>query len=404
MSSKAPRDPRRRCLPAASALIALLGALTAALLAAGPVGAADLQERLDATQERIEQAEGRQGVLTTTISGLDDRISTLEAEVAGLRRREAAVAEKLAAKQAELDRAVAVLSRAHDHLLVVRYRLRRALVQLREMLVAMYQSGSPDTISVLLSADGFDDLVESSEYLSRIQEADEATIARVRDLRDEAKLTVRRLKTAKLEIERARDAIAVHKQSLASARGAVEARQATLVAARDERQAVVDQIETRVDRLERIEADLQGEIQAQIAAATGGVAPLPAGPVPAASAAGLIWPVDGVITSGFGYRWGRMHEGIDISVPEGTPIRAAASGTVILAAYSGGYGNYTCVDHGGGLSTCYGHQSSFAVSAGQSVSQGAVIGYSGNTGSSTGPHLHFEVRVNGVAQDPLGYL
>ncbi|HNE78082.1 MAG TPA: M23 family metallopeptidase, partial [Solirubrobacterales bacterium] len=84
--------------------------------------------------------------------------------------------------------------------------------------------------------------------------------------------------------------------------------------------------------------------------------------------------------------------------------RAAASGTVIMASYNGGYGNYTCIDHGSGLSTCYGHQSSFAVSAGQSVSQGDVIGYSGNTGSSTGPHLHFEVRINGVAQDPLGYL
>ena len=99
-----------------------------------------------------------------------------------------------------------------------------------------------------------------------------------------------------------------------------------------------------------------------------------------------------------------MHEGIDISVPEGTPVRAAKPGTVILAAYTGGYGNYTCVDHGGGLSSCYAHQSSFAVSSGDQVDQGEVIGYSGNTGSSTGPHLHFEIRVNGSAVDPLGYL
>jgi len=125
------------------------------------------------------------------------------------------------------------------------------------------------------------------------------------------------------------------------------------------------------------------------------------------SAAGFIWPVEGTVTSGFGYRWGRMHEGIDISVPEGTPIRAAADGTVILeqSEYeSGGYGNYTCIDHGGGLSTCYAHQSSFAASVGARVSQGDVIGYSGNTGHSTGPHLHFEVRINGAPTDPLGYL
>jgi murein DD-endopeptidase MepM/ murein hydrolase activator NlpD len=91
-------------------------------------------------------------------------------------------------------------------------------------------------------------------------------------------------------------------------------------------------------------------------------------------------------------------------VPEGTPIRAAASGTVIIAGWTGGYGNYTCIDHGGGLSTCYGHQSGYAVSAGDTVSQGQIIGYSGNTGSSTGPHLHFEVRINGASTDPLGYL
>jgi len=388
-------------MPAAVAIAALLGALVA-MLAPAREAAAGLQGRLDETQARIADAEQRQGVLTTTISRLGDRISRLEGEVAVLRRREAAVAAALARKQADLDRAVAELGRAHDHLVVVRKRLRRALVNLREMLVAMYQSGAPDVVSVILSADGFDDLVERSEYLRRIQEADEATIARVRDLRNEAKLTVRRLKEAKLEIEFARDVIAAQKQRLAAARGAVEGRQAKLVAARAARQAVVDRIEGHVDHLEEIEADLAGKIQARIAAATGGV--LPAGPIPPASAAGLIWPVNGVLTSGFGYRWGRIHEGIDIAVPEGTPIRAAASGSVILAGYSGGYGNYTCVDHGGGLSTCYGHQSGYAVAAGQSVVQGAIIGYSGNTGSSTGPHLHFEVRVNGVAVDPLGYL
>jgi murein DD-endopeptidase MepM/ murein hydrolase activator NlpD len=106
-------------------------------------------------------------------------------------------------------------------------------------------------------------------------------------------------------------------------------------------------------------------------------------------------------------RWGRMHEGVDIAVPAGTPIVAAASGTVILMqsdASSGGYGNYTCIDHGGGLSSCYAHQSSFATSSGASVGQGDVIGYVGCTGHCYGDHLHFEVRVNGAAVDPMGYL
>jgi murein DD-endopeptidase MepM/ murein hydrolase activator NlpD len=117
----------------------------------------------------------------------------------------------------------------------------------------------------------------------------------------------------------------------------------------------------------------------------------------------MIWPVDGPISSPFGMRWGRLHAGIDISVPAGTPIRAADDGSVAMAAPTGGYGNYTCIDHGGGLSTCYAHQSRFAVTSG-SVSQGQVIGYVGCTGSCYGDHLHFEVRVNGSPTDPLGYL
>jgi murein DD-endopeptidase MepM/ murein hydrolase activator NlpD len=122
------------------------------------------------------------------------------------------------------------------------------------------------------------------------------------------------------------------------------------------------------------------------------------------SAHGLIWPVSGPVTSPFGYRWGRLHAGIDIGAGYGTPIHAAAAGTVVLLGWTGGYGNYTCIDHGGGLATCYAHQSSYAVSAGAQVSQGQVIGYVGSTGHSFGAHLHFEVRINGAPVDPLGYL
>jgi murein DD-endopeptidase MepM/ murein hydrolase activator NlpD len=122
------------------------------------------------------------------------------------------------------------------------------------------------------------------------------------------------------------------------------------------------------------------------------------------SAAGLIWPVQGVLTSNYGMRWGRMHEGIDIGASSGTPIYAAASGTVMYAGWEGGYGNLTVIDHGNGLATAYGHQSQLAVSNGQVVTRGQVIGYVGSTGHSTGPHLHFEVRVNGSPNDPLSYL
>jgi len=122
------------------------------------------------------------------------------------------------------------------------------------------------------------------------------------------------------------------------------------------------------------------------------------------SSGALIWPINGALTSPFGPRWGRLHAGIDVAAAEGTPIRAAASGSVVIAGWTGGYGNYTCIQHSGALSTCYAHQSRIGTSVGAQVSQGQVIGYVGNTGNSFGAHLHFETRTSGTPVDPMGYL
>jgi murein DD-endopeptidase MepM/ murein hydrolase activator NlpD len=186
-----------------------------------------------------------------------------------------------------------------------------------------------------------------------------------------------------------------------AARDALVAQRDALAAARANRQSVLSDVRSsRADAQEDLE-DLRAEsaaLAAQIRNSTGGST---GSGTPSAS--GFIWPVNGVVTSGFGWRWGRMHEGIDIAAPSGTSIRAAAAGTVIFAGWMGGYGNLVIIDHGNGLATAYGHQSAIYVGAG-SVAQGTVIGAVGSTGNSTGPHLHFEVRVNGAAVDPLGYL
>lgn len=120
----------------------------------------------------------------------------------------------------------------------------------------------------------------------------------------------------------------------------------------------------------------------------------------------LIRPVSGVVTSRFGARWGRSHKGVDIGAPQGTTIYAAASGTVTVSqyGYNGGYGNYVMITHGNGVQTLYGHCTSLLVSVGQYVAQGEPIATVGSTGNSTGNHLHFEVRVNGVAQNPQNYV
>jgi murein DD-endopeptidase MepM/ murein hydrolase activator NlpD len=371
--------------------VAVAAALLALALAGGTAFGQDLYSQKAEKQAELEDVKERGEVLSSEISDYSDQISQLAGEVAVLRNREAIVAQ-------ELRETIARLQAERARLAELRDKLDRSLDILSERLVDIYKSDQPDALTVLLDSDGFDDLVNRYDYLTRIQDQDALIVARVRTLRDQSREAVERISDAKAEI-------AAKKAELERTRMQLEAREAELDAVRDQKAAALDQVRSTQEALEGDISDLSAEIEKQLqqAASTTTSDPLPAGPIQAGSG-DMIWPVNGVLTSPFGYRWGRLHAGIDIAVPEGTPIRAAKSGQVTLASYYGGYGNYTCIDHGGGLSTCYGHQSGFAVSQGDSVSQGEVIGYSGNTGSSTGPHLHFEVRVNGTPVDPMGYL
>src|SRR5919106_3194492 len=299
--------------------------------------------------------------------------------------------------QEQLEEVRARLRREKHRLEVLKARLNRSLRVLSNRLVAIYKSDEPDALTVILNADGFDDVLDRYEYLRRIEEQDASIVNRVRGLRDETRNTVER-------VEAARDEIAARKAELERTRMELEAREAELDAVRDRKQGALDEVQETEQRLEGDIGDLEGQIQAELQAAQSTTTtPLPAGPVQGESASGFIWPVNGPVVSPFGMRWGRLHAGIDIAVPAGTPIRASKAGTIALAAPYGGYGNYTCIDHGAGISSCYAHQSSFALTSG-SVSQGQVIGYVGCTGHCFGDHLHFEIRVNGAPTDPLGYL
>jgi murein DD-endopeptidase MepM/ murein hydrolase activator NlpD len=367
--------------------LALCGALLvcACAMAVGASGKT-LQQRLDATQSKLSHVKAHAGVLTTRISHESAQLDRLTGEVADLRQEEATVAAQLAQKQAELEAAQARL----DHL---KKRLGEAVQILEQRLVAIYETNEPDLITVLLQSHGFDDLLARTEYMRTLQDQDNDIVARVRGLRNEMQLTVNTVRSA-------RDEIATRKQQLEATRLALRERTEELATARRKQHATLTQVRKQQDHLEGDVSDISQKISEQLAQQTG---VLPAGPI-RPGGHGLIWPVNGPVVSGFGMRWGQMHEGIDIAVPTGTQIRAAATGTVSIAGVEGGYGNYTCVDHGGGLSTCYAHQERILVSVGQEVSQAQVIGVSDCTGHCLGPHVHFEVRVNGQAVDPLGYL
>jgi murein DD-endopeptidase MepM/ murein hydrolase activator NlpD len=387
------------------ALVALVLAIVA-----GPAGADTITEkkqsvdaRIAALDERVASTRAREGAIRAEVASFSAQIRDLTTQVGDVSARLGPLEQELALRRERLRKIERIYQLQTRRLHLLQRQHTVALQRLAGRLVDLYQQDEMDSLSLLLAAKSFTDLLDKVDYLQRIAAGDRriadevgAAKERVRAQRAETRATRRgqrqevrvvALRTA--QVRALRDRLVANRADLAGARAARKETLASLTQA--EREDLGE-----MEALQAVSAALQAKIQAaQASSGTGGGTP---------SAAGLIWPVIGPVTSPFGTRWGRMHEGIDIGVPEGTAIRAAASGTVIYAGWMGGYGNLVVIDHGNGLATAYGHQSSIAVGYGQSVSQGQTIGYVGSTGHSTGPHLHFEVRVNGVPVDPLGYL
>jgi murein DD-endopeptidase MepM/ murein hydrolase activator NlpD len=368
------------------ALVVCAAACFAGLRANPAPAQSDAIGKFNAIQSKLSDVNAKKGVLTTTISHYTTRIQDLHGQIGGLRDREAVVQKELNAVQAQLDAAVAQLK-------VLRAHLKTAIDVLGQRLVSIYKSNQPDVLTIILESNGFDDVLSQSDYLARIQNMDSDVVGRVRDLRNQTQDTVQHIRDA-------RAGIAARKAEIDQVRLDLVSRNRAMKTAREHQRGALTRVKHQQDSLE---GDLS-KVSDQIAKELGGLGT--AGPI-RDGGHGLIWPVNGPITSPFGPRnignGYEFHPGIDISVPTGTGIRAAAAGRVTIAAPTGGYGNYTCIDHGGGLSTCYGHQESFAVVPGMEVSQGQIIGRSDCTGYCTGPHVHFEVRINGQVTNPLNY-
>jgi murein DD-endopeptidase MepM/ murein hydrolase activator NlpD len=308
--------------------------------------------------------------------------------------------QDLALHQRRLDRLNALYTFETKRLNLLRREFARVIRQLNLRMIDIYEKHDPTLVDVILESSSLQDALDQIHYLEAVAQQDKRIAADVAVARDAVHLARERTKKVRANVHAETQVIAVRTQQQRDARSQLLASQRGLANRRGHQRsqlASTRQQEKRWVAEANALAAEDARIRSQLAAAQGAGDTTP-------SAQGLIWPVNGPVTSPFGYRWGRLHAGIDIGVPYGTPIHAAAAGTVVLAAWTGGYGNYTCIDHGGGLATCYGHQSSFAVSAGAQVAQGEVIGYVGNTGHSFGAHLHFEVRINGTPVDPLGYL
>ena len=385
--------------------------LSLTLLTAAPAGADDIggekatvDARIATLQAEIAASKEQEGVLSSQLSAvvseLQDAQSAVDTAEAGLSSLEA----NLSSAQERLDRLDARLKVQARRLERLRAEYERAVAILESRVRAAYIDEPPDLLSFLVSASSFDDLVNNVDFLERLGKQDQRIARTVEEAKTRA--AAERLATVRTKLLQAAtvSVIAAQTHEARDARDHLAADRDRLVTVRSLKEsALANTRETRAEYLAEVEnlAAESATLAARIQAAQGG-----AGSTSAAqpSAAGLIWPCDGVVTSGFGTRWGRMHEGIDIACAYGAPAHAAAAGTVIYSGWLGGYGNIVVVDHGNGLSTAYAHASAILVSVGQSVAQADSLILVGSTGHSTGPHVHFEVRVNGVAVDPLLYL
>jgi murein DD-endopeptidase MepM/ murein hydrolase activator NlpD len=393
---------RLRVLIACAVALAPLVLWAALPLRSQGASPAELQQKIDSARSQIQAKRGKERVLTTDVERWSSKINRLQGKIGSLQSRQASLESDLQAKQAELSRTQADLRSERARLARLRSRLVVARKALSTRLVEMYKADRPDALSVVLNSDGFADLLERGEFIKRISEQDRQVVTLVRDAKKDATATAKRLDALERRQQEITTAVLDRRNEVAAVKQDLIDTRVGFQQTREVKANALSKIRVSRQELESHVAGLEKE-QARIQATLTGPAPAGAGPIKQGSGQ-LIWPANGAVSSSFGQRWGRLHAGIDIPLSVGTPLRAADGGRVAIAGWTGGYGNYTCIQHNGSLSTCYAHQSSIGVSVGQNVSQGQVIGMSGNTGNSTGPHLHFEVRINGSPVDPMGYL
>ena len=374
--------------------------LVAFLVLAAPA-AGDNSGKINALQARIAAARAKEVRLTEQIHDVTAEIRQLEGRVGDVSQKLSTLEHDLALHQRRLDRLNELFAFETERLNFLRRQYATVLRELNLRMIDLYETPDPTVVEVILESESFQDALEQIRYLQAIASQDKRIAAEVKVAKDEVHRSRERTKVVRARVHAETQVVYVRTQQQRDVRNELLASKSQLANRRTkQKSALASTRETKgvlIAEANALAAEDAG-IRGQLAAAQGSATDT----VP--SSQGLIWPVSGPVTSPFGYRWGRLHAGIDIGVAYGTPIHAAASGTVVLAGWTGGYGNYTCIDHGGGMATCYGHQSSYAVSGGAQVSQGQVIGYVGNTGHSFGAHLHFEVRINGNPVDPLGYL
>lgn len=363
--------------------------LLISLSVTGTALADDLEDQLADLQRQAEELQAKTNEASAKVENVSERLRQIQEELRVATAEYKEVKGQLDSVEDKISDNTELLEKTEADLKVKNKKLQQ---RVRDI----YINGQISYVDVLFGAKDFADLMTRMDVLKRIIKHDYDLIMKVK----EEKATVENTR-AQLEKDKAEAEVLVTD---------AQAKKAKVEDKESEQQVLLDQAIYDRDTSERMYEEIMAASQevanmirrSQMSSA--GYSGAPAG------AGGMIWPISGPITSEFGWRThpifgtARFHSGLDIGGDYGMPIYAAAGGTVIYAGWISGYGNAVIIDHGGGVTTLYGHNDSLNVSEGENVAQGQVIAMCGSTGNSTGPHCHFEVRENGEPVSPYGYL
>lgn len=367
-------------------LFTLTAVILAVCLTAAGAGQSDLNNIIDKKnqlQQSIDAAKGKKATAEEEFNAIESRMLELQAQI-----------DKINASLNELDIKKQAITKELDEAIKKEEEQEKTL---KTRLRVMYEDGATSYFKILLSSESIFDFFYNLERLSQITEYDNKILEELTESKE-------LIEKKKQELEEVIAQVEEQKAAEMSKKAELQYQSDLKVAYMKELESDIAEYTRNYEKMEAEEA----RVRAEIAAAANGTS----GSVPAQYTGGVFqWPAPAsyTITSPYGYRIHpifkspNLHRGVDIAVGTGSKVLAAADGVVIKSTYNSSYGYYVSINHGGGLVTLYAHNSSLNVSVGQTVTKGQLIAFSGNTGNSSGPHLHFEVMVNGQTTNPMNY-
>lgn len=380
-------------------VILLIAATNSTVLPVTVFGAArtdskHLEQLIDRTRDELTRQKRKEKSVLRSLTKQQQELATLVNRKERIQNQLSIVQEKYNSNQSEL-------RKLQKSLNTLEKKLQEKQGLFNQRIVALYKYGPQSFVEILLSAEDFGDLISKYNTMSYVIQNDLRLIDELSRVKQEieSKREAALIKAGQVELDfqktlDLKKQISKEQEKISSK---VDSAKQELIKIQSDRIKLEKALEELEATSKEIEDAIKKDQQQSLSRGVLGTGK-------------MLWPVRGRITSNFGWRYHpvikkkKYHNGLDIAVPSGTPVLAADSGVVLVSGWRGGYGNFVALDHGNGISTCYGHNSKLLVKAGEKVVKGQTIAVSGNTGLSTGPHLHFEVRINGTPANPIPYL